>query len=163
MNIYKVNSFTQGEELVSHFNPEDKCIYYYDFDRNIISSPFKIESDVPMDIYRIKYTGGTIVVFEGDICFAINHPAYRQLAVNIKHWLCRYLPGAVIDGNDIMYNGYKIAAFANHYGYIGINTDTEIVQKVCGIRSKIPKGVAALGIDGEKLKTDFVEFCKNKL
>lgn len=110
---------------------------------------------------EIKHEGGTIVLSPGDVdvgIFTIGYSgdSYREHIINaIITRLQERGYDAVLDNNDILVDGKKVAGFGSRmFGnilytaiHISIGINVELIQSICTKRmSKIPDGLQNYGI-----------------
>lgn len=152
MQIIEINDFKTIEKVALSWQKE-KQAYVYTGNKLGIITPSKNFINIPKEdyeIFELKYIGGSIVVFPGDIDIVVfpggGAPSYEIISSLYKRF-CRelHLKGynAKIKNNDLIIdnNGeyIKIGAMVKHFCHISVNTDTKVVQEICKKKGeKIP-------------------------
>lgn len=161
----------EKEHLGIVFHNKTEASYGFDRDANL---EYCQQHNIP--VYDLQRNGGVTVYTTGNITIGFiynNHIRggfiLRKILVDLTNYLNSLGYKTILEGNDVLVEGYKVASacgynFGKNYNWtyegvqISINQDFEALKNIClKPMVKIPKGLSEYGITTVKM----IEWCSS--
>lgn len=136
-----------NETILLTLNKEPGFIVVYSHQTFIFHGDEELNTDYceenNIEVINYNTHGGNIVVTDGDLSIGISVPVpgvdSAWVLDRIAEKMNRYTTGVTVDGNDILYNGYKVAGSATYYldesfGFViqfSFSDKTELINAIC--------------------------------
>ena len=123
-------------------------------------------------MFATHHSGGTIIVFPGDLSLYASSRERNKLGKRITERVRQYLLdagiNAVIDGNDVMADGKKVCSYGSSVVnglletvvHVSINSDVELIRKICSKEMiKMPGALSDYGIAAQDVWGAVADIC----